>query len=84
MNLRETIESKLKKDEFIFDEDAMELFEVRELMEKGKHPVCSKCGARLRCALTPEAAKESGNPPGVSCPTNLSHCEIVVNFARKR
>lgn len=84
MNHRDTVEANLEADEFIFDGMKDELFDVRPLIEEGKHPVCAKCGVRLQVALTPEAAKASGNPPGVYCPNNASHCQITVNFARRK
>jgi hypothetical protein len=84
MNKRDEIKAKLGADEFLFDGMEDELFDVRPLIAEGKHPVCAKCGTRLQVALTPQQAKANGHPPGVYCPTNSSHCQIVLNFARTR
>jgi len=80
MSLRERIEAGLQPDEFVFDPG--DFLQLKIQIEQGNHPVCPWCGARLQCALTPEAAKASGNPPGVFCPTNLSHCQIAISFPR--
>ena len=81
---KERLKDQLKADEFLFDGLEDELFDVRPLIEQGKHPVCATCGARLQVALSPEQAKASGHPPGVYCPENKSHCQISVNFARRK
>ena len=82
MSLREQIESKLGSDEFIYDSEEFDMLQVKELIAEGKHPVCAKCGTRLKCALTPEEARESDFPPGIYCPKQMSHCQVVINFAR--
>lgn len=80
MTWREKIESSLKEGEVIFDPATMATGSIRETAAKGLKPVCCKCGARLDFALSPEEAKSKSIAPGVRCPRNLNHCQIVVSF----
>ena len=80
MGVSKKIQGKLSDDEFIFDPAAHELFYVKEMIEKGMHPVCYRCGARLLHALSPAEAKINKTPPGIRCPVSLRHCEVVVSF----
>jgi hypothetical protein len=80
MTLKERIEASLKEGEYIFDPKEMPTASIREMVAKGRFPVCKRCGARLEFALTPAEAKDKRIPPGVRCPRNLNHCQIVVEF----
>ena len=79
---REKVEAGLKEDEFVFDSTEMRTELIQEKTALGLHPVCACCGARLEYALSPAETKKNGTYPGVRCPKNLSHCQIVVDFAR--
>jgi hypothetical protein len=82
MTLREKIEASIKKDEYIFDPEEMPSASIREMVAKGRYPVCRRCGTRLEFALSPIEAKEKHIAPSVRCPRNLNHCQIVVEFKR--
>jgi hypothetical protein len=81
MNRRDRVEQLLKGDEFIFESPEMHASLIHEMVAKGLYPVCSECGARLEFALSPAEARSKAVAPGVRCPQNLNHCQIVVEFA---
>ena len=80
---REKVEAGLKEDEFVFDSTEMSTEQIQEKTALGLHPVCECCGARLEYALSRAETKKNGTYPGVRCPKNLNHCQIVVDFARE-
>ena len=80
MTLKEKIKASLKEDEYIFDPQEMPTASIREMAANGRYPVCKRCGARLEFALSPTEAKEKRIAPGVRCPRNLNHFQIVVEF----
>jgi hypothetical protein len=82
MALKQKIEAGLKRDEYIFDAETMSLASIRERVAKGFHPVCKRCGTRLEFALSPTEAKEKRIAPGLRCPKDLRHCQVVVDFPR--
>lgn len=53
------------------------------LLAQGKHPLCSRCKARLIVALSPDEAKRQRVNPGVRCPVNPRHYESTVCFRLK-
>ncbi|MFC5457310.1 hypothetical protein [Prosthecobacter fluviatilis] len=79
---REKVEANLKEGEYVFDSSEMSVEVIQERAALGMHPVCACCGARLEYALSPAETKKHGTYPGVRCPVNLGHCQIVVDFAR--
>ena len=81
MNARAKLQSMLKCDEYIFDSREMTTSSILEMTANGLNPVCCKCGTRLEFALTPSEAKRKHIAPGVRCPRNINHCQIVVSFA---
>ncbi len=76
------IAARLKRDEYIFEPETMPLASIREKVAKGLHPVCKHCGTRLEFALSPTEAKQKRVAPGVRCPKDLRHYQVVVEFPR--
>lgn len=81
MSVQKHIESKLGPNEFVYNSEEFDMLQMKALIAEGKHPVCSRCGTRLKCALTPEEARASDFPPGIYCPKQMSHCQVAINFA---
>jgi hypothetical protein len=81
VTLRQRIEASLKEGEYIFDYETP-LHSIRDMCAKGFFPVCPRCGTRLEFALSPTEAKEKRVAPGLRCPKDLRHCQVVVEFPR--
>lgn len=81
---KEKVEASLGMNEFVYDSETMGTEEIADRAAQGLLPVCECCGARLEFALSPAEARTKRVAPGVRCPQNLNHCQIVVDFARDR
>lgn len=84
LSRREKVEASLGVNEFVYDSETMGVQEIAERAAQGLLPVCGCCGARLEFALSPAEARAKRVAPGVRCPQNLNHCQIVVTFAEDR
>lgn len=81
---KEKVQASLGMNEFVYDSETMGTEEIAARAAQGLLPVCECCGARLEFALSPAEARTKGVVPGVRCPQNLNHCQIVVDFAQDR
>lgn len=56
---------------------------ICERWKSGEIAVCPKCGSDLIVAFTWEAANEFGIHPGIVCPLDNHHFQVVFNVAHK-
>ena len=56
---------------------------ICERYNVGDVPLCPKCGAELVVAFTWTEANERGRHPGIFCPSNDRHFQVLFNVASR-